>query len=98
MEFSKEVQAEAWLRQDGRCAYCGKELVFESTQQGERGAWEPHHRKAIKYGGTNYLRNCVLLCINLPENCHLNIGHSGDYKESPILHDADLPYLYYGDR
>jgi hypothetical protein len=98
MAFPKEVLEEAWLRQGGRCAYCGKELVWESTQQGERGAWHPHHRKAVVDGGTDSLGNCVLLCINLPENCHLNIGHAGNYQESPILYDEDLPYLHFGDR
>ena len=98
MGFSNEVLTEAWSRQGGRCAHCGKELVFKSTQQMERGAWHPHHRKAVADGGTDFLGNCVLFCINPPEDCHINIGHAGNYQESPILYDRDLPYLYSGDR
>lgn len=98
MAFPLEVQKEAFLRQGSRCAYCGKELTWGSTQLIDRGAWHPHHRKAIVHGGTDLLRNCVLLCINRPQECHLKIGHGGDYKKNLILHDNDLPYLYHGDK
>ncbi len=93
MTFQNKTLEEAFHRQGGLCAYCGKELVWASTQSGERGAWHSHHRKAIVHGGTDFLGNCVLLCINLPEECHLQIGHGGSYQDNMVLHDKDLPYL-----
>ena len=92
MAFSVEVRERAWYRQGGLCAACGKELVFENCERGYRGAWHPHHRDPE---GTDTLRNFVILCIN-PPNCHLNIGHDGNWRTSVVLYDSDLTYLYAG--
>lgn len=96
MPFSDDVVSRAWERQGGLCAYCGKKLARESRDKGSRGAWHAHHRKARVEEGTDYLHNCVLFCINEPENCHLNIGHDGDYDRNPIINDSELKYLYAG--
>ena len=94
MSFSNDVKWSAFLRQGRRCAGCGKHLVWENEHRGEcRGAWEAHHRRP---GGSDLLRNCVLLCSNYP-NCHFNRGHEGNWANSVTLYDDDLPYLYAGE-
>lgn len=97
MPFSKETTTAAWNRQDGKCAYCGKTLDPINREQTEFGAWNTHHRKPEREGGTNTLRNCVILCVNQSESCHFNIGHGGvswDYYKP--LRDSELPFLDYG--
>ena len=98
MPFSKDMVERAWRRQGGLCAYCGKKLVLLSAKRGSRGAWNPHHRKALKWEGSDLLRNCVLLCINPPENCHLKIGHLSDFHQNSAPTDNELKYLYAGER
>ena len=87
-EFSQPIIDRAWQRQGGRCAACGRDL--------SRCNWDAHHRKGFKYGGTASLGNCILLCRNTPESCHLNLGHNGDWQGNTVLYDSDLPYLYFG--
>ncbi len=86
-EFSQEIIDRAWQRQRGRCAGCKRDL--------RRCSWDAHHRKGFKYGGSNMLGNCVLLCVNTPENCHLNRGHNGSWHINAVLYDNDLPHLYF---
>lgn len=97
MAFPLGVIQDAWDRQDGKCASCCKTLVAGNRDYGTYGAWHAHHRKPLSEGGTDTLRNCVLLCINEPENCHWNVGHGGIgwYYYAP-LSDSDLPCLYAG--
>lgn len=93
--FSWDTIERAWDRQGGVCAGCGKTLVWANRDYGTRGAWHAHHRKPVVYDGSDYLSNCVLLCVN-PPNCHLYLGHGGDYANRVVLHDENLPYLYAG--
>jgi len=97
MPFPETIRKRAWIRQGGRCAYCGRTLVYANRDRGSRGAWHPHHRKPEVYEGTDTLHNCVIFCIN-PPNCHLNIGHGGVWGNYCPLDDSDLPYLYYGKK
>jgi len=96
MAFSSEVIEQAWYRQGELCAGCGKRLAGENRYKGEWGAWHPHHKKPLAWGGSDLLRNCAILCIN-PPNCHLNLGHDGDFRNYVQLYDSDLPYLYAGE-
>ena len=77
MAFSEDVISRAWRKQEGRCAACDKRMVLKNRgRRGSIGAWQAHHRKPLKDGGTDYLSNCALLHMN----CHLNDGHGGNYK------------------
>lgn len=98
MAFPRKVIVRAWLRQARKCAYCGKRLTPSNKDKGGVGAWHPHHRKPERLRGSNTLHNCVIFCINEPENCHLNIGHEGAWGNYVPLNDHDLPYLYAGRR
>ena len=97
MPFSNLIISRAWNRQAGLCAYCGKKLTWNNYQNGDEGAWHPHHRKPESEGGSDTLDNCVVLCINEPV-CHLFIGHGGNWAIYCELNDQDLPYLYAGNR
>lgn len=98
MPFPSSVVEYAWRRQAGLCAYCGKRLKWGSRDKGAMGAWHAHHRRPEDYGGSNTLRNCVIFCINEPENCHLNVGHDGDWDNYCPLSDRNLRYLHAGRR
>src|SRR3990172_8371146 len=93
-DFPQSVINDAWLRQAGLCAACGKPLDPDNKTLDH--LWNVHHRKAVMFEGGNSLGNCVLLCVESP-NCHLNVGHEGDFQVNPVLHDEDLPYLYAGN-
>ena len=68
MGFSTEIIEKAWNRANGRCERCGKQLVRENHNEGERGAWEAHHKTAQSSGGSDSLSNCEILCLE----CHKN--------------------------
>ena len=65
-EFSEEVVKKAWERANMCCENCGKKLVWNNHEEGERGAWEAHHITPKSHGGTGDLSNCEILCLE----CH----------------------------
>lgn len=93
--FRRYVEDEAWARQRGRCAACGKPLVYYNRGWGGRGAYQPHHLRPRVYGGDDSVDNCVLLCIGV-EDCHLHVGHGGNFRNYIVLHEEDLTYMYVG--
>lgn len=66
MAFSEIVKWEAFRRAGGHCESCGKELVWHNHNEGERGAWEAHHKTSVAAGGQDVLSNCKVLCLE----CH----------------------------
>ena len=97
MPFPASIIRRAWNRQGGSCAYCCKRLRPGNRDRGETDAWHPHHRKPEDYEGTDSLRNCVILCMNEPENCHYRIGHGGmGWMYYAPLSDAKLRCLFSG--
>ena len=66
MAFSKEAMRKIFDNDHGKCERCGKHLVFENHEEGERGAWEAHHRTAKSSGGTDEPSNGEALCLE----CH----------------------------
>ncbi len=95
MAFSQSTMYRALERQDWQCAHCGKGLVEDNRVLRKKGAWHAHHRKPVSRGGKDSLRNCVILCVNYPQSCHINIGHGG-WKWAYYVHLSNnvLPYLY----
>ncbi len=90
MAFTKTVVEQAFRRQAGLCAHCGKTLVTDRRDRQAWGAWHTHHRTP---SGGDSLRNCVILCSELPQHCHLKVGHGGEPGSHPYLHDCELPYF-----
>lgn len=82
MGFPENIAKMRLERQDGKCAVCGKTLVWENWDKGSRGAWHAHHIDGNRRDNT--LSNCALLCINAPQNCHLKVGHSGDFNKGKL--------------
>jgi hypothetical protein len=81
-QFPEEIIIQAFYRQKGICGLCGKKLVYENYEKGDKGAWHAHHLDGTN---TNHkLSNCVCLCINKPENCHLE-AHFRDYSGDYVL-------------
>lgn len=74
--------------QGRQCADCGKELVWENWDKGDRGAWHAHHIDGNS--DNSALENCACLCVNEPENCHLNVGHGGDFRDGELASADDL--------
>ena len=66
MAFSDEAKREIFDNANGKCERCGEELVFENHTEGERGAWEAHHRTAVSSGGSDAPSNGEALCLD----CH----------------------------
>ncbi|MFA5078651.1 MAG: hypothetical protein WC541_04095 [Dehalococcoidia bacterium] len=93
--FPDNLIRKAWQRQGGKCARCGKKLLTANKEQGTVGVWHAHPKRCDM--GYDLFDNCVLLCTDLPENCHFNIGHMGHHMYTyAVLEDYDLPFLYAG--
>jgi len=94
-DFSDETIRQAYERQGGRCAACGDKLLLPlwNTHPG----WDAHHIVPASRGGGNGLENCVLLCSK-GNNCHLHIGHNGDWSNFVPVNTGDLPFLVHTGR
>ena len=83
MAFSKvDVVLHFYNYAECVCECCSKELVWGNHDKGEKGAWHAHHIKPVKNEIDDSIDNMAILCINNPENCHLNHGHGGNYHEA----------------
>lgn len=80
-----------YTRQKEKCAGCGKKLIWENRDKGDTGAWHAHHMD--KNEDNNKSTNIACLCIN-PPNCHLEIGHSGDFESGELATTDDLPWFH----
>lgn len=81
MPFSEEDKILRFFHYaEGKCECCGKQLVYENQQPGLTGAWHAHHVVPINIREDDSIHNMSVLCINDPENCHLNQGHGGNYS------------------
>lgn len=56
--FSERQQKQAYERQKGKCARCGKPFALKDL--------EGHHRIAFADGGETTVKNCLMLC----KDCH----------------------------
>lgn len=70
-EFTADEVERAFDRSQGKCECCGKRLSWSRSRGNPgRGQWEAHHGSRA---------SPVILCTGVPENCHLQCGHTGDY-------------------
>ena len=94
-DFPEAVLRIAWRRQGGRCASCGRWLIWEHRgRDGGTGAWEAHRRIPREEGGVTTTANCILFCCGIA-NCHFKIGHGGvEWSRYAALEDPDLPFLF----
>ena len=66
MAFSKATKDEIFNRAGGKCERCCKQLVRDNHMEGERGAWEAHHKTSLHSGGNDVPSNGEALCLD----CH----------------------------
>lgn len=77
-----DVKWQFYVMAKGQCECCQKELVWENRDKGQEGAWHAHHVNPVNKNNNDLISNMAILCINEPENCHLNQGHGGNYRET----------------
>jgi 5-methylcytosine-specific restriction endonuclease McrA len=87
--FSRKTQELALLRQQNLCASCGLPLfVFDETDEKPRASLAGHHAhhiKHVKFGGTNHIDNCVVLC----QSCHYSVHEGGNYRRGTVIGTPD---------
>ncbi len=84
VEFSDHTVAAALLRQANLCGSCGVHLL----RSGE--GCNAHHIRHVKFGGTNSLDNCVVLC----RACHYSAHEGGNYRFGTVLGaESDFPHF-----
>jgi hypothetical protein len=98
VEFTNQVVKAAWDRQRGRCAKCGRWLVWaQRGRDSVTGAWQSHHRNPGDQEGCDALANCVIFCSGIAD-CHFNEGHAGiDWSHHACLDDSALLFLCDGE-
>lgn len=82
MSFSTWMIEEAFERQDGLCALCGRQLNRVR-------AWDAHHINGDP--DDDRTDNCALLCREA-NNCHL-AAHRGDWNGPQVLAKVSLPFF-----
>lgn len=60
MPFSDEIILAAWIRANGKCENCGKNLEFKNRGRNGLGAWEAHHKDGNE--NNDSWSNCKILC------------------------------------
>ncbi|WP_375447588.1 HNH endonuclease [uncultured Fibrella sp.] len=89
-DFTPHTLALAKMRQKGRCGICGKYV----DRLGMRA--EGHHIRSAKYGGSNRVDNCVILCaedeFGHRGGCHL-FAHGDWYHREFELNRSEYTYL-----
>ena len=93
-DFPDQIIKAAWRRQGGRCARCGRWLIWPHRDRDSgTGAWQSHRRIPEDQGGRTTLANCVLFCSGVG-NCHFNVGHGGiAWSHYADLDDSALLFL-----
>lgn len=89
-DFTPHTIQMAKARQKGRCGICGKQ--FDRT----RVKYEGHHIKSARFGGSNSIDNCVVLCAEDRSGqrgaCHL-LAHGDYYHRSFELNRSEYRFL-----
>jgi 5-methylcytosine-specific restriction endonuclease McrA len=93
-EFSDSTQKAALNRQKFRCASCGTNIERlgdagrDSHFFGESA--QAHHIKHIKFGGTDSVDNCVIIC----RSCHYSAHEGGNYRYGSVIGTiSDYPFF-----
>ncbi|MDM8000775.1 MAG: hypothetical protein QUS33_12515, partial [Dehalococcoidia bacterium] len=98
MEFADGVVKAAWDRQGGRCAKCGRWLIWgQRGRESMTGAWQPHHKDPAAGSNRDAVANCVIFCSGMAD-CHYKIGHGGiGWSHYASLDDSSLLFLHAGE-
>ena len=94
LEFSATTQQMALVRQKFLCALCGARI----SRLGEAGRSlhkfgemaHAHHVRHAKFGGSNSLDNCTIIC----QACHYSAHEGGNYRYGTVIgRPKDFPYF-----
>lgn len=98
MEFADGVVRAAWDRQGGRCAKCGRWLIWaQRGRESMTGAWQPHHKNPGDQEKRNVMANCIIFCSGIAD-CHFKLGHAGvAWTHYAPLDDSNLLFLHAGE-
>jgi 5-methylcytosine-specific restriction endonuclease McrA len=94
-KFSRTTQQLALARQKCRCASCGTQISClgesgRSVHQYGEGA-QAHHIRHVKFGGSNIVDNCVILC----QSCHYSAHEGGNYRFGTVVgSEKDYPHFH----
>ena len=66
MAFDEVTRRIIFQNANGKCERCGEVLVYNNHTEGQRGAWEAHHKTSVSAGGTDTASNGKALCLD----CH----------------------------
>jgi 5-methylcytosine-specific restriction endonuclease McrA len=95
-EFTRRTQEQALLRQKHLCASCGTPIaeIGEAGRASHRfgESAQAHHIKHAKFGGTNHLDNCVVICWS----CHYSVHEGGNYRFGTVVGTVDDFPHYHG--
>jgi 5-methylcytosine-specific restriction endonuclease McrA len=93
LEFLKSTMEMALTRQKNHCASCG-EIIYTLgvSGRGEHRFGEvshAHHIEHAKFGGSNAIENCVVIC----QSCHYSAHEGGNYRDGTVRGKKDdFPY------
>ena len=95
--WTEEQRAYVFKRERGKCAVCGKNLVFKNRLPGQRGEWNMGHNKSVKDKGSDHLRNVFALCRE--HNLEQGTERLADYmdKFEPVRFRDKLKELFNDD-
>ena len=84
-EFSHVTKVQALQRQKSRCACCGTPLYGLGNSGRASHAFgegaQAHHVEHLKFGGTDSVDNCVILC----QSCHYSAHEGGNYRWGDVV-------------
>ena len=95
-DFNTAAKKDAWIRQHGKCACCGKNLEEAAQKQGELP--NAHHAVPNQSGDISreqspWMRsqdNCVYVC----NDCHHKVHEEGKYKIGAVAEPDQFRYSH----
>ena len=70
MPFSAKIREQIFKNAGGKCEKCHKQIVLGNHKEGERGAWDAHHKNHVASGGSDTASNGRALCLNCHKSIH----------------------------
>jgi 5-methylcytosine-specific restriction endonuclease McrA len=83
-EFTEGTIQLAKVRQKNCCGSCGRDLLTSGE------GMQAHHIIHVKFGGSNLVDNCVVLC----KACHYSVHEGGNYRYGTVIgRETDFPFF-----
>ena len=70
MAFSATVREQIFKNSGKKCEKCGKQIVLANHTEGQRGAWDAHHKHHAASGGSSTASNGRALCLDCHKRIH----------------------------